>query len=140
MLEILDLAGGTIAGQHDLLVSFMQGIEGMKELFLDTFLAGQELDIVDQEHVGLAVFFAKTDQLVVLNAVDIFVSEFLRREIGDAGAFSIATHVLANGMQQMGLTETDATVKKQRIVGLSGSLGDGEGCGVGKVVVISDDK
>ena len=33
----------------------MQGVESVEKLFLRTFLAGQELDIVDQQYVRLAV-------------------------------------------------------------------------------------
>ena len=30
-------------------------VEGVKELFLRALLAGQDLDVVDQQHVGRAV-------------------------------------------------------------------------------------
>jgi hypothetical protein len=33
----------------------MQRIEGMEELFLGLFLAFQELDVVDQQHVDVAI-------------------------------------------------------------------------------------
>ena len=68
MLEVLDFAGRTVAGQDDLLVRFVQGVEGVEEFLLNAFLAGEELDVVDQQHIGLAVFFAELDQLVVLDA------------------------------------------------------------------------
>ena len=37
-----------VRGDDDLLVGVVQGVEGMEELFLDTFLAFDELDVVDQ--------------------------------------------------------------------------------------------
>ena len=76
VFEILDFTGGTVAGQHDLLVRFVQCVEGVEKFLLDAFLAGEKLDVVNQEHVGLAVFFAERGELVVLDRVNVFVGEF----------------------------------------------------------------
>src|SRR5208283_1416585 len=40
----------------------------------------------------------------------------------------------------MRLAEADAAVKKKRVVGFAGRLGDGEGGGIGKIVVVADDE
>ena len=140
LLEVLDFAGRAVAGQHDLLVRLVQRVEGVEELLLNALLAGEELDVVNQQHVGLAVFLAEPDELVVLNAVDVFVGEFLRGNVGDARALLVADDVLADGVQQMRLAQADAAVEEQRVVGLAGRLGDGQGGGVGKVVVVADDE
>jgi hypothetical protein len=47
LLEVLDLAGRAIAGEDDLLVAFVQGIERVKEFFLNALLACEKLNIVD---------------------------------------------------------------------------------------------
>ena len=52
LLEILDLTGRPVAGQHDLFVALVQRIEGVKKLLLDAFLARQELDIINQQDIG----------------------------------------------------------------------------------------
>jgi len=54
----------------------MQRVEGMEKFFLNALLAREKLDVVNQQHVGLTMFFAERDQLVVLDRVNIFVREF----------------------------------------------------------------
>src|SRR5439155_4939694 len=84
LFEVLDFAGGPVAGQHDLFVDFVQRIECVEKLLLDAFFAGKELDVVDQKHVGLAIFFSEANELLVLDGVDVFVREFFRGDVGDA--------------------------------------------------------
>ena len=87
LLEVLDLAGRTVARQHDLPVRLVQRVESVEELLLDALFARQELNVIDQQHVGLPVFFSESDQLVVLNAVDVLVRELLRGHIGTCAPF-----------------------------------------------------
>ena len=75
--EGLDLLRRAIARDHQLLLGFVQRVEGVEELLLRLFLPFQELDIVDQEHVDVAVAVAEFDGLVVLDRDDEFVGEFL---------------------------------------------------------------
>ena len=140
VFEILNFAGRAVAGEHDLLVRLVQRVERVEKFLLNAFLAGEELDVVNQQHVGLAVFLAELGQLVVLDAVNVFVGELLGRDIGDARAFLVAGDVLADGVEQMRLAQADAAVKKKRVVGFAGRLGDGQGGGVGEIVVVADDK
>ena len=78
MFQSLNFAGRTVARQHDLLVPFVQRVEGVEKFLLNAFLARQKLDVVNQQHVGLAVFLAEFRQQVVLDAVNVFVREFFR--------------------------------------------------------------
>ena len=112
----------------------------MEELLLNAFLAGQELHVVDEQDVGLAMFAAEADQLIVLNGLDVFVGEFFGRKISDARAFFGAGNVLANGVEQMSLAEAHSAIKKERIVGPAGSLRDSHCGGMGVVVVFTHDK
>ena len=89
LLEVLDLAGRTVAGQHDLLVRLVQRIEGVEELLLNPLFAGQELDVVNEQHVGLPVFLAEAGELVVLDAVNVFVGKLLRGKVGHPRALLV---------------------------------------------------
>jgi len=40
----------------------------------------------------------------------------------------------------MRLTQADATVKEERIIGFAWRLGDGQGRGVGKIVVVANNE
>ena len=129
LLQVLDFRRGAVAGEDDLFVGLVQGVEGVEEFLLDPLLAGQELDIVNEQHVGLAVFAAEADQLVVLDGVNVFVGEFLRGKISDAGDFFVGGHMLADGVEQVRLAQSDSAVKEQRVVGFAGGLGDRHGGG-----------
>ena len=48
MLEVLDFAGRSVTCKHNLLVGLMQRVECVEKLLLNPFLAGQELDIINQ--------------------------------------------------------------------------------------------
>jgi hypothetical protein len=37
----------------------VQGVEGVEKFLLDPLLAGQKLDVVDEQDIGLAVFLAE---------------------------------------------------------------------------------
>ena len=62
MLEIRDLGRRAVAREDDLLMAVEEGVEGVEEFLLRALLAGEELDVVDQQHVRLAVALAEFDQ------------------------------------------------------------------------------
>ena len=43
-------------------------------------------------------------------------------------------NVLATGLEEVGFSQTDATVNEQGVVGFAGLLCDGDGRGVGKAI------
>ena len=49
----------TVAGESYLAVGIPQLIEDMEETFLGRFFAADKLDIIDQKHIGVAVFIAE---------------------------------------------------------------------------------
>src|SRR5205807_2550067 len=55
LLDRFELVGKTVARQHQLTPCLIESVEGVKELLLGLRLARQELDVVDQEDVGVAV-------------------------------------------------------------------------------------
>ncbi len=50
-----DRIGQAVGREHDLPVGPVQGVERVEELLLQTFLAFHELDVVDEEHVDVAI-------------------------------------------------------------------------------------
>ena len=69
-----------------MLVGVVERIEGVKELFLRSFLAGDELNVINQKNIVIPVAFSKAQQLVVANRVDQFVGELFGRDVGQAQA------------------------------------------------------
>ena len=140
MLEIRNLGGRAIARKHDLFMPVEERVEGVEKFFLRALLAAEELDVVDQEQIGLPIAFAEFHQLVVLDRVDEFVDEKLARKIHDLRVFLFRPDVLADRLHQMRLAEPDAAVNEERVVGSGRRLRDGETRGVRDLVVRPDDE
>ena len=75
--------GGQSETDHDLLLQVVKRVERVKEFFLRAFLAGDELNIVHQQHIHRAEAIAKTDHAIEAQRVDHFVREFLRADVGE---------------------------------------------------------
>ena len=54
-LERRELAGDAVGGEDELAAAFVEGVEGVEELVLGVALALEELDVVDEQHVEVAV-------------------------------------------------------------------------------------
>jgi len=121
-------------------VTVVQGIEGMEEFLLRALLAGEELDVVDHQHVRLPVFLPEFDESAVLNGVDELVGELLAGDVENLRTLAGGEHVVADGLQQVRFAESAAAVDEKRVVGLGWRLRDGEGRGVGELIVRADDE
>ena len=115
------LLGRSVAGNHDLLHALVQRVEGVEELLLGALLAGQELDVVDQQHVDVAEA-CRGSWSSCRSATELIISlvNFSRREIADGGLRLAALDLVADGLHQMGLAHADAAVQEKRVVGLNG--------------------
>src|SRR5262245_19991108 len=83
LLEIRDLLRRAVAGQDDL-AAREEVVVRVEELVLGTLLAGQELDVVDQEEVAGPIPLTELWRLVVPDGGDEVVRELLARQILDA--------------------------------------------------------
>jgi hypothetical protein len=138
--EFLDFAGAAVAGQHNLLTGLEEVVEGVEELFLDALFAGEELDVVDEQDVDVAVALTELGQAVLLEGLDELIGEFLRRKVGHAGVGVVTQDRVANGVHQVGFAQPGVAIDEKGIVGLRRSLGDRQGGGVGHLVVRADDE
>ena len=116
----------------------MQVVERVEELFLGAFLVLQELDVIDQQHVDMAIAGAKLLLPIITNSVDEFVGEFFRVHVTDSQVRMHLRGVVCDGVQQVGLAETGVAVDEQRVVRAAGCLGDGDGGGMRKAVAVAD--
>ena len=55
----------------------------MEKLLLCAFLLGQELNVIDQQHIHVAELVAKRGHLVVSERVDHLVGELLAGNVAD---------------------------------------------------------
>ena len=76
LLQGFDLLRGAVRRDDDLAAIVVQRVEGVEKLLLRALLAGQELDVVDQKHVRLAVALAELLHRCRLDGGDRLVREF----------------------------------------------------------------
>ena len=127
-----------VAGKHQLLAAAVQIVEGVEHLFLGAFLAGNELDIVDQQHVRRAILFAELGHVLRADRLDELVGEGLGGDITDGAPLLQA--VVPDGMQEVGLAQANAAVNKERIIMAAGVLRDGDGGRVSQAIAGTDDE
>ncbi len=132
--------GGGVARNHDLLLVIVQLIEGVKELFLGALFIAQELYIVDEEDVGLAIALVKLLHAFGAYAGNHVIHEALAGGIDDAHGAVAIDQLAADGVHQVGLAHADAAVQEKRIVAARGVGGDGFGGGVSELVAGADDE
>ena len=135
-----ELLGRAVRGDDDLLVRVVQGVEGVEELLLDAFLALDELDVVDEQHVDVAVAALEGDLAVIAQRVDEVVGEFLGGDVLDAHTGKQSLGVVTGRVQQVGLAEAGLAPDEERVVGAGGRLGDRQGGGMGEPVGGADDE
>jgi hypothetical protein len=140
VLQGRQLLGRPVRADHDLLVGVVQRVEGVEELLLGAFLVLQELDVVDEQDVDVAVAAAEVLRLAVPDRVDEVVGELLGAHVAHPGALEQVLGVVADGVQQVGLAEPAVAVDEQRVVGPGRRLGDRHGRGVREAVGRPDDE
>ena len=69
---------------------------------------------------------------------DDLVRELLGREIDDALAREALVHLVADGVHEVGLAETDASVEEQRVVAVAWSFRDRLGGRMRELRVMTD--
>ena len=75
-----------VAGEDELLAGGVEVVEGVEELLLGLLLAGEELDVVDQEGLEAAVLGAEVIDASLAGGVDELGGELLGGDVEDAQA------------------------------------------------------
>ena len=140
LLERDDLLGWPVAREDDLLAVLVDGVEGVEELLLGPLLVGDELDVIDEQQVDLAVARPEVVDAALLDAGDEVVGELLAGGVDDPLARVALHHGVADRVHQVGLAEADAAVQEERVVGLAGTLGDRQAGGMREAVGRADDE
>ena len=124
-LDAAQLGGQPVAGEDDLLLRQMEGIEGVEELILRAVLVAEKLDVVYQQNVRrLAVARAKllhqADAARLLALVqhrpDEVRDELLAGHHRDPPVRVLAMNLVPDGVQEVRLPQPDAPVEEQGVV------------------------
>ncbi len=116
----------------------MKCVKGVKELFLRAFLAGDELDIVDEQDVGRAILFTERVGRVRADGLDQVVGKSFRRHVEHPQTLCLAN--VPDGVEQVRLAQPYPAVQKQRVVRTGWSLGHGHGGRLGQSIARSHHK
>ena len=101
-LEAGNFRGWAIAGEDDLPARFVHGVEGVKELFLCRFLAAEEVDVVDEEQVRLAVAATEIVHRATGNRRDDIVRELLGTDVHHPAGGIAAQDFVRDGLHEVG--------------------------------------
>src|SRR4029077_4783152 len=137
-LERRDISRLAVARDHELAAGLVEGVEGVEELLLGTELVGQELDVVDEQNVGVAEALAEATALAAADGADELARELLDRHVTDGQAVVELLNVVADRVKQVRLPEPRAAVDEERVVRLAGLLGDRECRAVREAVPVAD--
>ncbi len=114
-----------IGTDDDLPLQVVERVEGVKKFFLRAFLAGDELNVVHQQHVHRAEAVAETDHAVEAQRVDHFVGEFFRADVGEAQRGIALLDLWPTACIKCVLPMPTPPYKEQRVVGFRRLLGHG---------------
>ena len=110
-MQIGNFAQRAIAGQDDLLLVFVKRVEGMEKFFLRAFLAGQEMNVVNQQQINVAIFPAERDDLPLLESLNEFVGECFARDIANRSLAALEDG-LTHRLNQVGFAQPVASVNE----------------------------
>ena len=82
--KVIGQARMAVAGQHHLPAVGQQRVERVQELLLGRTLAGQEVEVIQQQRVALAELLAEDAELAQPHRLHEAVGEVLAGDIGDA--------------------------------------------------------
>src|SRR5947209_10733162 len=95
-----------ITGHDDLLTGVVEGIEGVKEFFFSRLFPGNELNIVHEQNIDLAVLCPELFGLLETNSVNNFVRELFGSDVEDMQSSRLSD--VSNSVQQMGFSQAHA--------------------------------
>src|ERR1700730_3937326 len=117
----------------------MDLVERVEELLLEFLGALEELDVVDEQYVEVAVATLEQRHAgAIPDGLDEVVHKRLRREVAHSEFREQRTDVMSDRVQQVRLAEPRASIDEQRVVGLGRLFGDGERGGVREAVRRAD--
>ena len=99
----------------------------MEELLLRALLAGEELNVIDQQRIERAVRRLELVDRVVLQGAHHVADEALRMNVRDARLAVPRLDEMRDRVHQVCLAESHATIEEQRVIGAARILRDLQG-------------
>ena len=112
----------------------------MEKFLLRGVLARDELNIVHEEEVGVAVFVTELEVLAAADGVDQLVCELVALDVDDVIVRVLALDLVGDGIEQVRLAEAGLAIDEQGVIGVGGVIRDGAGGGKRVLVRRTDDE
>ena len=112
----------------------------MEKFLLCAVLAGDELNIIHEQQVRVAVFLAEVLGRAGADGFDHLVDKLLALNVGNLRRGVVVADGLADGEQKMRLAEAGVSVDEQGVIRLTGVLRHGNGRRMGELVARADDE
>ena len=113
-----ELLRRAIRRDHDLTLFLVQRVERVEELGLRLLPFGEELDVVDEQHIHVTVPRCELVALTLADRLDELGHEVLRRDVFHTQARCESVHVMADRDEEVRLPEPHSPVDEQRVVRL----------------------
>ena len=121
-------------------MALIEIVEGMEKFLLRGVLAGDELDIIDEEEVRAAVFEAELVVFAFAQGVDEFVCKLVSLDVDDVVVRVVLMNFVRNGIEKVRLPNAGRAVDEKWIIRIRGLFRNGDGGGVRKLVAVADDE
>ena len=93
-----------------------QRLEGIEKFLLGSFFAGKKLDVVDQQQIERVVFGLQLIECLALIVLDDVGDELFGVQIKHPRLGPIGQQCIADGVNQVRLSQPDAPVNEQGVV------------------------
>lgn len=140
LFEVVQLIRRSVARDDNLLIGFPETVKGIEEFFLRLLLAFEELDIIDEKDVDIAILVLEFAGAAACDGLNQLICEHLGRNVEHIRARMISYNIDADGLHEMRLAESGCTVDEERIISFGRRFGDGERCRISILIARARDE
>ena len=125
LIDVGDLVRRAVAGHHDLAAAPLQRVEQPQHLGLGLAPPGEELQVVDQQHVDVLVALRKTQRLPDRDRRVQLLDEFVERDVLGLQRRLQAPRIIADRRREVRLAEARRAIDEERVIGRARRFGNG---------------
>ena len=106
----------------------------MEEFVLHLLLAGNELHVVHEQKVGVAVLGAELAAAAGAHELDEFVDEIVALDVDDLGRGACGADLVGDGVDEVRFSKAGVTVDEEGVIVVARPVRHGAGGGIGHFV------
>lgn len=138
--ECRDFRRGAVCGENDLASGVMKSIEGVEELFFGAGLSSNELDVIYEQNVQVAVAAFESVGSLFAQGGDELGCEGFRVGVEDIQFRDVRGQIVGDSTEKMSFPETGGTVEEEGVVCLGRGFGYRESGSMCQVIAGPDNE